>query len=120
VKAQRDANIDSDHILVVITLRAKICRVYTIRQYQQWERFAVKRRKFKDVATHYLNELESKSQSAHDVETRSLNELWYGTEEKIKKVAATTMGYAQKQEKKSSLTRSVPRSIKKRTAPENG
>jgi hypothetical protein len=29
VKAQRGANTDSDHILVVITLRAKICRTYT-------------------------------------------------------------------------------------------
>jgi hypothetical protein len=93
--------------------RAKICRAYTIRQYQQWERFAVKRRTFKDVATHYHNELESKSQSAHDVETRNLNELWYGTEEKIKNVAATTVGYTQKQEKKICLTRSVPRLIKK-------
>jgi hypothetical protein len=31
VKAQSSANIDSDHILVVIKLRAKICRAYTTR-----------------------------------------------------------------------------------------
>jgi hypothetical protein len=47
-----------------------------------------------------LNDLESKLQIAHDVQTRSLNELWYETDEKIKKVAATTVGYAQKLEKK--------------------
>jgi endonuclease/exonuclease/phosphatase family metal-dependent hydrolase len=29
VRVQRGANIDSDHIVVVITLRAKICRAYT-------------------------------------------------------------------------------------------
>jgi hypothetical protein len=38
VKGQRGANIDSD-ILVVITLRVKICRAYTTRQDQQRRRF---------------------------------------------------------------------------------
>jgi hypothetical protein len=37
---------------------------------------------------------------AHDVQTSTLNELWYETVEKIKKLAVTTVGYAQKQEKK--------------------
>jgi hypothetical protein len=35
-----------------------------------------------------------------DVQTRNLNELWYKTEEKIKKGATITVGYAQKQEKR--------------------
>jgi hypothetical protein len=100
VKAQRSANIDSDHILVVITLRAKICRAYTTRQEKQRRRFVVERLKSKDVATQYCNELEPELQSSHDVQTRSLNELWYETEEKIKKVAANSVGYTQKQGKK--------------------
>jgi hypothetical protein len=54
----------------------------------------------KDVATQYRNELESEFQSAHVGQTRSLNELGYETEEKTKKVAATTLGYAQNPEKK--------------------
>jgi hypothetical protein len=33
-------------------------------------------------------------------QTEVLNELWYETAEKIKKLATTTVGYAQKQEKK--------------------
>jgi hypothetical protein len=73
VKAQRGANIDSDHILLVITLRAKICRAYTTRQEQQRRRFAVERLKSEAIQ-------ESEFQSAHDVQTRSLNELWYETE----------------------------------------
>jgi hypothetical protein len=80
VQAQRSANIGSDHILVVITLRAKICRAYTLRQKQQRRRFAVKTLKSKNVATQYCNELEYEFQSAHDVQTCSLNELWYDTE----------------------------------------
>jgi hypothetical protein len=85
VKAQRGANIDSDHILVVITFRAKICRAYTTREDQQRRRFAVEKLKSEEEATQYRNELESEFQSAHDVQTRSLNVLWYATEEKIKK-----------------------------------
>jgi hypothetical protein len=65
VKAQRGANIDSDHILVVIILRAKICRAYIKRQEQQRKRFAVEKLKTESVATQYRNELESEFQSAH-------------------------------------------------------
>jgi putative N-acetylmannosamine-6-phosphate epimerase len=46
------------------------------------------------------NELESKFQKAHDAQTRSFNEFWYETEEKIKKVATTTVGYTREQEKR--------------------
>jgi hypothetical protein len=53
----------------------------------------------KDVVTQYRNELESEFQSKHDDQTRSFNELSYGTEEEIKKVVAATVGYAQQQEK---------------------
>jgi hypothetical protein len=41
------------------------------------------------------NKLVSGFQCAHDDQARSLNELWYETEENIKKVAATTVSYAQ-------------------------
>jgi hypothetical protein len=48
VKAQRSVNIDSNHILVVITLRAKICRTHATRQEQQQRRLVVERLKSKD------------------------------------------------------------------------
>jgi hypothetical protein len=92
VRAQGGANIDSNHILVVKALRAKICRAYMTRQYQQRRRFAVERLKFEDVVTQF--------QSADDVQTHSLTELWNVTEEKIKKVATITVGYAQYKRKK--------------------
>jgi hypothetical protein len=56
----------------------------------------------------------------YDVETCSLNELWYEAEKKIKKVAVITVGYAQKKIKRSGLTRSVPRLMRKRTLQEYG
>jgi hypothetical protein len=75
VKAQKDANTDSDHIVVGITLRAKICRVCMTRPEKQRRRLAVERLKFKYVVKQYRNELKSGFQSAHDVQTRCLNEL---------------------------------------------
>jgi hypothetical protein len=50
VMARRDANIDSDHMLVVIKLRARICRASNTKP-QQLRRLAVDRLKDKDVAS---------------------------------------------------------------------
>jgi hypothetical protein len=47
VKAQRGANIDLDHIFVVITLRAKICRAYA----KQRRGFAVVMTYQRNIAT---------------------------------------------------------------------
>jgi hypothetical protein len=44
---------------------------------------------FDYILGHPVERVESDFQSAHDVRTSSLNELWYGAEAKIKKVAAT-------------------------------
>jgi hypothetical protein len=57
----KGANIDSDHILVVITLRVKICRAFTTRQEQQRRSIAVERLNSKDLVTQYHNELEPES-----------------------------------------------------------
>jgi hypothetical protein len=59
VMARRGANIDSDHMLVVIKLRAKICRASNTKP-QQLRRFTVERLKDRDVASRYYDELESK------------------------------------------------------------
>jgi hypothetical protein len=53
VRAQRGENIDLNHILVVVTLRTKLCKAYTTRQEQQRRRLAVERLKSEDVATQY-------------------------------------------------------------------
>jgi hypothetical protein len=59
--ARRDANIDSYHMLVVIKLRARICRA-SITKPQKLRRFAVDRLKDRDVGSRYYDELESELQ----------------------------------------------------------
>jgi hypothetical protein len=61
VMAWRGANIDSDHMLVVIKLRARICRASNTRP-EQLRRFAVDRLKDRGVASRYYDELESELQ----------------------------------------------------------
>jgi hypothetical protein len=61
VMARRGANIDSDHMLFVIKLRARKCRASNIKP-QQLRRFAVDRLKDRDVASRYYDELESELQ----------------------------------------------------------
>jgi hypothetical protein len=61
VKARRGANIDSDHMLVVIKLRARICRASKTKP-QQLRRFVVDRLKDRDVASRYYDEPESELQ----------------------------------------------------------
>jgi hypothetical protein len=62
VMARRGANIDSDHMLVVIKLRARICRASNTKP-QHLRRFTVDRLKDRDViASRYYDELESELQ----------------------------------------------------------
>jgi hypothetical protein len=81
VMAQRGANIDSDHMLVVIKLRARICRVSNTKP-QQLRRFAVNRLKNRDVASRYYDELDSELQG---VQAKPLS-----LDEKCKKLEETT------------------------------
>jgi hypothetical protein len=57
VMARRGANIDSDHMLVVIKLRARICRASNTKL-QQLRRFAVDRLKKRDVASRHELQLQ--------------------------------------------------------------
>jgi deoxyhypusine synthase len=61
VMVRRGANIYSDHMPVVIKLRARICRASNTKS-QQLRRFAVDRMKDRDVASRYYDELESELQ----------------------------------------------------------
>jgi hypothetical protein len=63
VMARRGANIESDHMLVVIKLKARISRANNTKP-QQLRHFAVDRLKDKDVASRYYDELESELQGA--------------------------------------------------------
>jgi hypothetical protein len=74
--ARRSAKIDSDHILVVIKLRARICRTNNTKP-QQLRRFAVDRLKDRDVASRYYDELES--------ELQGVQAQWLSLDEKYKK-----------------------------------
>jgi hypothetical protein len=69
VMARRGANIDLDHMLVVIKLRARICCASNTKP-QQLRGFAVDRLKDKDVASRYYDELESELQ---DVQAQPLS-----------------------------------------------
>jgi hypothetical protein len=61
VMARMGANIDSDHMQVVIKLRTRICRASNTKP-QQMRRFAVDRLKDRDVASRYYDELKSELQ----------------------------------------------------------
>jgi hypothetical protein len=61
VMARKGANINSDHMLVVIKLRARICRVSNTKP-QQLRRFAVEKLKDRDVASRFYDKLESELQ----------------------------------------------------------
>jgi hypothetical protein len=92
--ARRGANIDSDHMLVVIKLRARICRASNTKQ-QQLRRFAVNRLKDRDVASRYYDELESELQGVQ-AQPLSLDEILKKLEEKIQRVAKNTIGYTRR------------------------
>jgi hypothetical protein len=88
--ARRVANIDSDHMLVVIKLRARISRT-SITKPQHLRRFAVDRLKDIVVASRYYDELES------ELQPLSLNEKCKNLEETIQRVATNIIGYPRKQ-----------------------
>ena len=92
VRARRGANIDSDHMLVVIKLRYRISRVCCTNP-QQLRRFAVDRLTDGGVATRYRDELETELQGAPEPESLSLNDKWKRMETAIRKVAENTIGY---------------------------
>jgi hypothetical protein len=118
VMARRGRNIiDSDHMLVVIKLRARICRASNTKP-QQLRRFTVDRLKNRDVASRYNDELESELQGVQ-VEPLSLDKKCKKLEETIQRVATNTIGYTRKRPNKSDLTRNVQRRTRKRTPPES-
>jgi hypothetical protein len=82
VRAQRGANIDSYHMLVVIKLRARICHASNTKD--------------KDVASWYYNELKSELQGVQ-AQPISLDENCKKLEETIQRVATSTIGYTGKQ-----------------------
>jgi hypothetical protein len=81
VMARRSANIDLDHVLVVIKLRARIFRASNTKPHQL-RRFAVYRLKDRDVASRYYNKLESELQGVQ-AQPLSLDEKYKKLEETI-------------------------------------
>jgi hypothetical protein len=98
VMARRGANIDSDPMLVILKLRARICRVSNTKP-QQLKRFAVDRLKDRDLASRYYDELKSELQSVQ-AKPLSLDEKCKKLEETIQRVATNTIGYTRKQANK--------------------
>jgi hypothetical protein len=96
--ARRGANIDSDHMRVVIKLRARICRASNTKP-QQLRRFAVDKLKKGDVASRYYDELESELQGGQ-AKPLCLDEKCKNLEETIQRAATNTIGYTRKQANK--------------------
>jgi hypothetical protein len=97
--ARRGANIDSDHmlVLVVIKLRARICRASNTKP-QQLSRFAVDRLKNRDVTSRYYDELESELQGVQAQPPLSLDEKSKKLEVTIQRVATNTIGYKRRKQ----------------------
>jgi hypothetical protein len=93
VMARRGANIDSHHMLVVLKLRARICRASNTKPHQL-RRFAGDRLKDRDVASRYYDELEFElNQQGVTVQAQplSFNEKCKKLKETIQRVATNTM-----------------------------
>jgi hypothetical protein len=97
VMARRGANIDSDHMLVVLKLKVRICRASSTKP-QQLRRFAVDKLKDRDVASRYYDELESELQGVQ-AQPLSLDEKCKKLEDIIQRVATNTIGYTRKKTK---------------------
>jgi hypothetical protein len=90
VMAWRGANIDSDHMQVVIKLRSRVCRTSNSKP-EQLRLFAVDRLKYRDVASRYYDELESELQGVQP-QPLSLDEKFKKLEETIQRVETNTIG----------------------------
>jgi hypothetical protein len=98
VMARRIANIDSDHVLVVIKLRVRIFRASNATS-PQLRRFAGDRLKDRDFASRYYDELGSELKGAQ-TKLLSLDEKCKKLEETIQRVATNVIGYTRKQANK--------------------
>jgi hypothetical protein len=96
--ARKGVNNDSDHMLVVIKLRARIGRASNTKP-QQLRGFAVDRLKDGDVASRYYDELESEVQGVQP-QPLTLDEKCKKLEATIQRVATNTIGYTRKQARK--------------------
>jgi hypothetical protein len=85
VMARRGANIESDHMLVVIKLRARICRASNTNP-QHLRCFAFDILEYKNVASRYYDELELELQGVQ-AQPLSLDEKYKKLEEPIQRVA---------------------------------
>jgi hypothetical protein len=91
-------NIDSDHMLVVIKLRSRVCRTSNSKP-EQRRLFAVDRLKYRYVASRHYDELESELQGVQP-QPLSLDEKFKKLEETIQRVATNTISYTRKQANK--------------------
>jgi hypothetical protein len=91
-------------MLVVIKLRARICRASNTKP-QHLRRFAVDRQKDRDVISRYYDELKSELQDVQ-AQPLSLDEKCKKLKETIQRVATNTR---EKKQIKSGLTRTVQR-----------
>jgi hypothetical protein len=115
--ARRDTNIDSDHMQVVIKLRARICRTSNTKP-QQLRRFAVDRLKDRDVASRYYDELESELQGVQ-AQPLSYDEKCKKLEETIQRVTTNIIGYTRKQTNKEWFDEECAKGNEEKTPPES-
>jgi hypothetical protein len=80
----QDANMESDHILVVIKMRYTMSGASNTTP-QQLRRFAVERLNNGNVTTMYRHELETELSDTSEPEPLSLNDKWKRMEEALRK-----------------------------------
>jgi sorting nexin-29 len=91
VKTCWRANVDSDHYLVVTTLRAHLARFHSERN-ETVRRFAINKLKDPQVATTFAGNINAKLQHLNNAQSGSPPD-WQSVSEAIKEEATNTLGY---------------------------
>ncbi|XP_041785921.1 uncharacterized protein LOC121601186 [Anopheles merus] len=92
VRIYRGANVDSDHFLVMVKLRQKLCVANKLR-YQPSPRLNTDRLKQADVTRDFAIVLGEALPEDTTTEAMSLNDLWRMVEQAISSTAKRTIGY---------------------------
>ena len=92
VKTRWMANVDSDHYLVAVTVRAHIARVHN-GQRDTTKRYAVQKLNDPLVAETFAQNISTRLRQLHDAQLGSRTPDWHSVCEAVKQEANTTIGY---------------------------
>ena len=92
VKTHWLANVDSDHYLVVTTLRARVARVYT-GQREPAKRYAVQKLKDPQIAATFASNISTRLSQLQPAQPGHSTTVWQAMCEAIKQEATNTIGF---------------------------